>query len=311
MRRAHTGISPSIRDPKSNEGDNAWAVICSKQANSSDWTSEAFDGVESLLALGPVALDAVTWLASTGPTAEVLRHDEVVREGLSVPFATVSQHGLGYAAMIFAEVDADETVRRHPDNIRWLCNVASMLHHRAQEEAQLRRKPAPAPPAPRLSPYGNRPTLELATMAEDHYLEHKQTLRYDVRTKQANPALEDAVIDRICGFWNADGGTLLIGVEDRSGHVTGLGPDLKLVKDEDALINRLNQRLLSEVRLIAPFVRITTDPVGDEQVLRIDVPVGDNPVFRDDWFFVRMNNSTPELKGQPLQDYIQSRFRRS
>lgn len=90
------------------------------------------------------------------------------------------------------------------------------------------------------SPYGTRPTADLVTSAEDHYLEHKQTLRYDVHTKQANPKLEDSVMDRVCGFWNADGGTLIIGVEDRTGLVTGLGPDLKLVSDLDALVNHLS-----------------------------------------------------------------------
>jgi predicted HTH transcriptional regulator len=149
------------------------------------------------------------------------------------------------------------------------------------------------------------------TAAEDHYLEHKQTLRYDVHTKQANPKLENSVMDRVCGFWNADGGTLLIGVEDRTGVVTGLGPDLKLVPDLDSLLNRLSQKLQNDVPSIAPFVRITPEPVGTEMVLRIDIPAGDGQLFLNDRFMVRVNNTTQELKGQSQLDYIRSRFGRT
>lgn len=307
---SHFGIS-YVRDEKSNEDNNPGAVLCPKGANSLDWTSEAFEGVERVLAVGPVAVDAVgTPLVWTAPTADVLSSVRWVLRGQSVPIATVSQHGFGYAAMIFAAIDSDEIVTRNPDNIRWICNLASLLHDRARTELRLRGGQNIVTPPTKLSPYGDRPTVELVAMPEDHHLEHKQTLRYDVRKKEDNPSLEEGVMNRICGFWNAEGGTLLIGVEDRTGRVTGLGPDLSGLKDkdEDELINRLTMRLRNEVPLIAPFVRIRAEPVGADRVLRIEVPAGDKEVFRQDRFYARMNNSTPELKGQPLLDYIRRHF---
>ncbi len=55
-------------------------------------------------------------------------------------------------------------------------------------EPQALRRDIPSAPSPdRQSPYETRPTAELVTSAEDHFLEHKQTLRYDVHTKQVNP----------------------------------------------------------------------------------------------------------------------------
>lgn len=178
----------------------------------------------------------------------------------------------------------------------------------AVEPQALPRDVPPVHSTDRTSPYGTRPTADLVTAAEDHYLEHKQTLLYDVHTKQANPKLEASVMDRVCGFWNADGGTLIIGVEDRTGLVTGLGLDLKLVSDLDALLNHLSQKLRNEVPSIAPFVRITPEPVGTETVLRIDVLAGDRPLFLNDRMMVRVNNTTQELKGQSQLDYIRSRF---
>jgi predicted HTH transcriptional regulator len=179
-------------------------------------------------------------------------------------------------------------------------------------EPQTPLRAIPTVPSPeRRSPYGARPTAELVTVPEDGFLEQKQTLLYDMRTKQANQKLQDAVMDRICGFWNAKGGTLLIGVEDRTGVVTGLGPDLKLARDLDDLCNRLSQKLRNDLPSIAPFVRSIAEPVGAELVLRIDVPAGDRPLYLNDRLMVRINNTTQELKGQSQLDYIRSRFDRT
>ena len=52
-------------------------------------------------------------------------------------------------------------------------------------------------------------------MPEDKFLEQKQTFAFNIHTKKKDAALSDAVLDRICSFWNTEGGTLLVGVEDR------------------------------------------------------------------------------------------------
>jgi hypothetical protein len=306
------GEIPYIRDFVNSVDNNPAAVLSPRPTDLWDWTLATLDGVEQILALSPVAMQASgTVLAWTAPTARVVVMDRFVTEGQPTPFATVRQHGLGYAVAIAAKVSDDAIVAQNPDNIRWICNLASVLHGRVQEEARIRdSQPGVLPPS-RLSPYGDRSTAELVVELEDLYLEHKQTLLYDMRTKVANPDLEREVINRICSFWNTGGGTLLIGVEDRTGRVTGLRPDLKLVKDEDDLVNRLSQKLKNQLRSIAPFVWIRSEPVGDQQVLRIDVPKGDYEVFNGDQCFVRINNSTQELKGRDLQDYLRSRFSRA
>ncbi|HEY5266421.1 MAG TPA: RNA-binding domain-containing protein [Acidimicrobiales bacterium] len=160
----------------------------------------------------------------------------------------------------------------------------------------------------RLSPYAEISTTDLVVKMEDHFLEHKQTYLYDVQTKVANPKLSDSVMDRICGFSNAEGGVLLIGVEDRTGRVTGLGLDLKLVQDLDALLNRVNQKLKNDLASIAPLVRIAPNLVGTASVLRIEVPAGERPLFLNERFMVRINNTTQELRGSAQLDYIYSRF---
>ena len=64
---------------------------------------------------------------------------------------------------------------------------------------------------------------------EDQHVEFKQTLRWDIRTKQVNPVLEEVVMKEIASFMNADGGKILIGVDD-SGTAAGLDPDYHTLK---------------------------------------------------------------------------------
>ncbi|MDA8046711.1 MAG: ATP-binding protein [Actinomycetota bacterium] len=157
-------------------------------------------------------------------------------------------------------------------------------------------------------PYEKISAAVLATQPEDRFLEHKETLKYDIHRKQANPALFDAVIDRICGFWNGGGGTVLIGVQDRTGTVAGLERDLKLFKDLDAMVLQVTNRLHNEVPTMSGFVRVAPESIGDKQVLRVDTPAGNHPVYRSGRFLLRMNNSTSELEAPSVVPYIASRF---
>lgn len=293
-----------VRDEQTNDGDPA-SVLCPWPSNDWGWRKDAYDGIDLVLAVSPVALEprgsVLLWSA---PTAGVLSQDYFVDLGRTTPLATVAQHGLGYAAVIAAAVSDDMVTSRHPGNIRWLCNLASIMHERAARGARLRQaRPAKAPRTG-TGPYGGRPAAELAALPEDRFLEHKQTFAWDIRTKQKSKELSDGVLDRVCSFWNTDGGTLLVGVEDRTGNLVGLDPDLKLFKDRDGLINAISQRLHDEVPAAAPSIEVRIEEVDGTPVLRIDVAPGSAPVFRQDEFFVRENNTTRKLKGEPLQAYL-------
>ena len=51
-------------------------------------------------------------------------------------------------------------------------------------------------------------------------VEFKSTARWNVHTEQADPKIEHVIVKTVCGFLNAEGGTLLIGVDD-DGDVLG------------------------------------------------------------------------------------------
>jgi hypothetical protein len=297
-----------VRDQLSND-DHPSNVMCPWPENDWDWPKQAYEGVGQVLAMLPVALEprgrVLLWSAAT---ADVLCQDFVVSEGQTTPFATAAQHGLGYAAVIAAAVSSDAVTSRNPGNIRWLCNLAAVLHDRAALERRLRHARRVATGAVGRGPNVGRSAAELATLPESKFLEHKQTFAFNIHTKKKDTALSDAVLDRVCSFWNTEGGTLLVGVEDRTGVVVGLDGDLKLFKDLDGLVNHVSNRLHQEVTAVAPCIDVRIEEADDRPLLRIDVPAGDKPLFRRDRFFVRDNNTTQELKGEPLQGYLQRRW---
>lgn len=103
-----------------------------------------------------------------------------------------------------------------------------------------------------------------------------------------------------------DGGTLLVGVEDRTGAVVGLGPDIKLFADLDGLIGHISLRLHREVPAAAPFIEVgiekwTGPPCFASTSRRAARPcLGGMSSFRE-------NNTTQKLKGDSLVAYLRRR----
>ena len=59
---------------------------------------------------------------------------------------------------------------------------------------------------------------------ESQTLEFKSSARWNVRAASPDKKLEHAITKTVCAFLNAEGGTLLIGVDD-NGQVLGLEDD--------------------------------------------------------------------------------------
>lgn len=284
-------------------------VLCSWPPSDWDWPKAAYEGIDRVLAIAPVALEprgeVMLWTAAT---ATVLSKDFVADAGRTTPIATAGQHGLGYAVLIAAAVSPDVVTDRNPANITWLHNLATMLHQRAMQEGRLRRPSHPSTRTSTPTPNGERTAAELATLPESKFLEHKQTFSYNIRTKQKDPALADAVMDRVFSFWNTEGGTLLVGVEDRTGRIVGISDDLKIFKDHDGLVKSISDQLHRDAAVAAPSITVHTEEASGETLLRIDVPAGNLPLYRRDRFFVRVNNTTQELRGEKIQQYVKSHW---
>lgn len=151
---------------------------------------------------------------------------------------------------------------------------------------------------------------ELIAGGETGAVEFKSTLRTNLHTGQVDEKIHLSALKTIAGFLNANGGTLLIGVAD-NGEVLGLSADGFPNEDKMSLhlVNLIKDRI-GDVFL--PYVHPHFEDQDDGRVLAIRCERGPKPAFIKDAgqqkFFVRGGNSTAELMGNSITDYVSQRF---
>ena len=159
---------------------------------------------------------------------------------------------------------------------------------------------------------------EVIAGGESATVEFKSTARWNVHTEARDDRLELVIAKTVAGFLNADGGTLIIGVDDE-GNALGLDADLSLMKapDHDRYELWLTDHL--ERSLGKPalrFVTVTFEPYAGTHVVMVSVEPSDGPVFVDEPkggrtadFYVRMGNSTRRLLTDEFAEYQRSRWK--
>ncbi len=156
---------------------------------------------------------------------------------------------------------------------------------------------------------------DIIQAGESQTIEFKSTARWNALANMADPKLEGMVIKTVCGFLNAEGGTLLIGVDD-DGNVLGLDDDLKTLGSKPDLDGyELMLRQVLEVNLSVPTaatVRIGFPAVDGTPICQVSVAVSGKPVFCKpikgsgadiSEFWVRTGNQTRQLHGDDMVQY--------
>lgn len=277
-----------------------------------------FDGIDGVAGGLPVAMHSPggrPLLSGNAGTTTLLRMD-LPADGSPVytPFAVVAAMGSGAVVTVGAAISHDRTVRANPDNARFVSNVASHLLGDGHRYTELR-----AGRAPRFDGEGREPAnLEgLLAQPEGSQLEFKSTARMNVHTGKVDDEIEFAVVKTVSAFANADGGTLLIGVDD-DGEVIGVERDYPLVKHRnqdgfelwltDLFVNQLGKTRATELD-------VSLHQFDDGTVCRVDVPAGDEPLFvmspdGSRRFYVRLNNRSEPFEGEEILDYRDQRWPR-
>jgi len=158
-----------------------------------------------------------------------------------------------------------------------------------------------------------RPIADLIVSGETQSVEFKQTARYNLHTDQIDKAVEQQIVKTVAGFLNADGGTLLIGVNDE-GRVIGLEVDFRHTgnKGRDGFQNWLVTKLCQELGqpAVASFVDITIEVLEEHEICRVEVHPSNRPVYAGsaEKFYVRMENSTRSYTTRSALEYIQTRW---
>jgi hypothetical protein len=163
---------------------------------------------------------------------------------------------------------------------------------------------------------GREELEELIENGENVRIEFKETFLYDVYQDQPNKELKSEVAKEIASLANAEGGVVIIGVEDQTKEVTGLNRDLKLMSGKDDFELQLNREIDNRLghMMATAYTEIAFETVnGDEEVCVIWVDDSPEPVYFEDGnqdeFYARMGSSANPLTMQEAQEYIETHFK--
>ncbi len=161
---------------------------------------------------------------------------------------------------------------------------------------------------------------DLIKDGESDELEFKATLRWDIIEGKVNKKLEQVIVKTVAAFANAQGGSLLIGV-DNDGRAVGLSRDYESLGEasrdrfEVHLRNVLNQQL--GPTFVASKIKTQFHAVDDGDVCQVDVTTAKEPVIvaiKDkngrllEKFYVRSGNSSQEIPMSEMTSYVKERF---
>ena len=145
---------------------------------------------------------------------------------------------------------------------------------------------------------------------ESQTLEYKSSLRWDVKNNQVNRELEEVIAKEICAFMNAEGGDILIGVDDE-GNPLGLERDHSTFNDAGA--DRFEQHLTNLVtkylgRIANIHLKTRFHKIGGKEICRCKVKKASGPVYLEKngnkKFYVRLNNTAQPLNVEQTHNYI-------
>lgn len=146
----------------------------------------------------------------------------------------------------------------------------------------------------------------LINQGEGAKVEFKSTIRTNLKTGKKGKEIEFAWLKSIVAFLNADGGTLLLGVED-SGRIGGIEID-NFENNDRCLLhlkNLINQHVGAE---FSGFLDITLLTSEDKDIVMIDVHRAGQPVFlkigKNEEFYIRSGPSSIKLSPSQMISYV-------
>ncbi|MFW6690649.1 GmrSD restriction endonuclease domain-containing protein [Streptomyces sp. MAR4 CNX-425] len=154
---------------------------------------------------------------------------------------------------------------------------------------------------------------DLLRAGESQTVEFKSTARWSVRAGQLDRKLEHVVVKTVCALLNAEGGALLIGVDDDA-NVLGLDADWRTLGprgNRDGYELWLRQLLDTNLsQQTAGVVRIRYETVDGKDVCVVSVAASGRPTFakpqggqRATEFWVRIGNASKQLHGEDMATY--------
>lgn len=156
-------------------------------------------------------------------------------------------------------------------------------------------------------------------LEESQTLEFKSSARWNLRAGMSDKKMELVIVKTVCGMLNAEGGTMLIGVDDDA-NVLGLAHDFEtLGKKQDRDGYELFLRQLLDNTLSVPTagkVGIRFEGEDGKDVCLVSISPAAKEVFakpadgsgKPSEFWVRVGNQTKQLHGEELVGYSEDHW---
>jgi len=160
---------------------------------------------------------------------------------------------------------------------------------------------------------------DLLGIGESETVEFKSSARWNLKAGSPDKKMEQVIVKTVCGFLNAQGGTLLIGVDD-DGAVVGLSSDYMTLGSKpnaDGFELFLRQKLDGELSIpTAGIVKIRFESVNGQEICIVSVAASGKAVFSKPLegnqppseFWVRVGNATKQLHGDDMVDYQEAHW---
>jgi len=146
---------------------------------------------------------------------------------------------------------------------------------------------------------------DLIAEGENYKLEFKSTLRRNLSTGKNDNNIQLAALKEIVGFLNADGGTLLIGVND-DGNICGIEEDNLANQDKYTL--HLSQLINSHIdSKVINKLSMRFHSLGGKQILQVDCPSVKEPKYLDGEYYLRTSSQTKRLSGKELVEHLSNK----
>ena len=154
---------------------------------------------------------------------------------------------------------------------------------------------------------------ELVQLKESDTIELKSSLQWDVRENIKNEKLQDSVLKSIAAFLNAEGGTVIIGVED-NGNLFGLEKDIQSFKEpRNRTLDNFERHLVELIKnkigiKFIPYLKIRFTKINGQDVCGVYVRKSPQAAFlkseKGIEVYTRSGNSTRSLNIQEFHDYF-------
>ncbi len=152
---------------------------------------------------------------------------------------------------------------------------------------------------------------ELIKQGESQKLEFKETLRINIYTDKFDKNVELANLKSITALMNTEGGTLLIGVNDKQ-EIKGIENDGFSTSDKFCLhfSNLIKEHIGNQY---LPYLSFDVIKIDDKYILKVDCIRAPKPVFlrigKQEEFYIRIGPASVQLTGSKLIEYIRNNFR--